>query len=305
METRAHYVLIGLFTVLVVIGSLLFALWLGKSSSDRSYSFYEVVFEETVTGLSKGSAVEYNGIRIGDVADLRLDPKDPRKVLALIRVAAGSPIKEDTHARLAITGVTGTAIIQLLGGTPDSPPLLTSRERPAVIIADPSPFAKLLTGGEDMLTNISRLLEQANRMFSETNINHFSQIVTNIQQATGNLANQSDSVGPVMTELRSMLSEAQGLLKSLDGVLNQDGRQILQQAAGTLESLHRTSRQLESLLVNNSGSLESGMQGLGNLEPIMEDLGEVLNSLRIFTRKLEEDPSGYLLKRDTLKEFRP
>lgn len=30
METRAHHVLIGLFTVLVVGGALLFALWLGK-----------------------------------------------------------------------------------------------------------------------------------------------------------------------------------------------------------------------------------------------------------------------------------
>ena len=44
METRAHHVMIGLFTVLAVGGALLFALWLGKSSMDREYNYYEISF---------------------------------------------------------------------------------------------------------------------------------------------------------------------------------------------------------------------------------------------------------------------
>lgn len=305
METRAHHILIGLFTVLLVLGGLLFALWLGKSHSDRSFSEYEVVFEETVTGLSKGSAVEYNGIRIGDVAALWLDPQDPRKVRARIRVTAGAPVKQDTRARLSITGVTGTAIIQLLGGTPESPPLLTQPGRPAVIIADPSPIAKLMSGGEDLITSITRLLDQANRMFSEANITRFGQIVANIEQATGNLADQSGGLDQAMTQLNATLSEASGVLRSLDGYLDQEGRQVLQQAVATMDSLQRSSRELETLLVDNSDSLESGMQGLAGLGPMLQDLGEALGSLRTFTRRLEEDPSGYLLRRDTLQEFRP
>ena len=81
METRAHHVLIGLFTVIVVAAALLFALWLAKSSSDRQFSDYEIVFNEAVSGLSQGSAVQYNGIKVGDVTQLKLDPQDPRKVL--------------------------------------------------------------------------------------------------------------------------------------------------------------------------------------------------------------------------------
>ena len=305
METRAHHVLIGVFTVLLVAGGLLFALWLGKSSSDRSFSEYEVVFEETVTGLSKGSAVEYNGIRIGDVMALWLDPDAPRKVRTRIRVAAGSPIKEDTRARLAITGVTGTAIIQLLGGTPQSPPLHTTADRPAVIIADPSPIAKLMSGGEDMITSITRLLDQANRMFSEANITRFGQIVANIEQATGNLADQSGGLDQAMSQLNATLAEATQVLRNLDGMLDQDGRQVLRQAAATLESLQRSSRQLENLLVENSDSLESGIQGLAGVGPMLQDLGDAMDSLRIFARRLEDNPSGYLLRRDTLQEFRP
>jgi phospholipid/cholesterol/gamma-HCH transport system substrate-binding protein len=76
METRAHHVLIGLFTVLVVVGALLFGLWLAKSSVDKEFKDYEIVFNEAVSGLSKGSAVQYSGIKVGDVVSLRLDPKD-------------------------------------------------------------------------------------------------------------------------------------------------------------------------------------------------------------------------------------
>lgn len=115
METRAHHVLIGLFTVIVVAGALLFGLWLAKSSVDTEFKDYEIVFNEAVSGLSKGSAVQYSGIKVGDVVTLRLDPNDPRRVLARIRLGGDTPIKEDTQAKLALTGITGTSIIQLSG----------------------------------------------------------------------------------------------------------------------------------------------------------------------------------------------
>ena len=97
METRAHHVLIGLFTVLRR-RRLLFALWLGKSSMDREYNYYEISFNRAVSGLSNGSAVEYSGIKVGDVEALWLEPDDPRKVRARIRIYSGTPIKQDTRA---------------------------------------------------------------------------------------------------------------------------------------------------------------------------------------------------------------
>ena len=123
METRAHHVLIGLFSVIVIGAALLFGLWLAKSGSEGKFNYYDIVFNEAVSGLSQGSSVQYSGIKVGDVAFLRLDPKDPRKVWARIRVVASAPIKQDTTAKLALTGITGTSIIQLSSGTPASPML--------------------------------------------------------------------------------------------------------------------------------------------------------------------------------------
>lgn len=86
MEPRAHHVLIGLFTLVVCVAAVLFALWLAKSKNDGGARTYTVVFNEPVRGLSKGSAVQYNGIRIGDVISLGLDPADLNAVRARIRI---------------------------------------------------------------------------------------------------------------------------------------------------------------------------------------------------------------------------
>src|SRR5690606_13238633 len=102
METRAHHVLIGAFTLLVVAAALAFVLWLAKSHTDQDYGVYDVVFNEAVTGLSKGGGVQYRGITVGEVTQLSLAPDDPRKVIARIRVAGQTPIKVDTHAKLAL-----------------------------------------------------------------------------------------------------------------------------------------------------------------------------------------------------------
>lgn len=79
METKANYVLIGAFTIIVGIGLLLFGLWAAKYSSERSFQAYQVVFREAVTGLSVGSPVQYNGIAVGSITKLSLAPNDPAR----------------------------------------------------------------------------------------------------------------------------------------------------------------------------------------------------------------------------------
>nr|MBP8202508.1 MCE family protein [Pseudomonas sp.] len=194
MEPRAHHVLIGLFTVLMAAAALGFALWLSKASSEQEWRDYDVIFNEAVSGLSQGSVVQYSGIKVGDVIDLRLDPKDPRKVRAHIRVSASTPIKQDTRARLSITGITGAALIQLHSGTPDSPILASQGKQRAEIIADRSPLARLMTNGEDLVISVTRLLDRANQLFSQENVGRISRTLENIEQTSASVAAQRDEL---------------------------------------------------------------------------------------------------------------
>ena len=194
MEPRAHHVLIGLFTVLMVAAALGFALWLSKASSDQEINDYDVIFTEAVSGLSQGSAVQYSGIKVGDVISLRLDPNDPRKVRAHIRVNANTPIKEDTRARLSITGITGASLIQLHSGSPESPMLVSKGDQRAEIIADPSPLSRLMSNGEDLVLSVTRLLNRANQLFSRDNIGRISRTLENIEQTSASVSEQRDEL---------------------------------------------------------------------------------------------------------------
>ena len=217
METRAHHVLIGLFTVLAVGGALFFALWLSKASIDREYQYYEISFNRAVSGLSTGSSVEYSGIKVGDVERLWLEPDDPRKVRARIRVYAGTPIKQDTRARLALANITGSMVIQLHSGTPDSPPLLGKRGEPPLIIADPSPLSALLENGEDLMSNINNLLRSANLMLSEENAGRIGQTLANLEQATSVLAEQRGDLSQALTQLGELGRQTNSALEGLVG----------------------------------------------------------------------------------------
>ncbi|HDS1733556.1 MlaD family protein [Pseudomonas sp. BP8] len=312
METRAHHVFIGLVTVLVVAGALLFGLWLTKSSVDATFKDYEVVFNEAVSGLSRGSAVQYNGIKVGDVTTLRLDPQDPRRVLARIRLSADTPVKQDTQAKLTLAGVTGNAFIQLSGGTPQSPELKGKDGKLAVIVASPSPISRLLNDSSDLVTNINLLLHNANQLFSEDNIGRLSNTLANLEQTTGAFASQkggiTDAIGQlaeVGKQANATLAETQALMRNANGLLGTQGKQAFGSAEQAMNALAESTATINNLLKDNREALDDGAQGLNQLAPAIRELRETLNALKGISRRLETDPSGYLLGRDNNKEFQP
>lgn len=305
MEPRAHHVLIGLFTVLTLGAALLFALWLGKVGADKAFTDYDVIFQEAVSGLSQGSAVQYSGIKVGDVISLGLDPDDPRTVRARIRIVGHTPIKEDTRARLSITGITGLAVIQLHGGSPESPLLEGEDGQPGVIVADRSPLSRLMANGEDLVVNITRLLNRANRLLSRENTDSVSRTLENLEQATAGLAEQRGELSEALQQASAAAREAAALMRSANRLLGDQGGQVLGNAERLMASLERSSRNIEQLLENNRPALDSGLQGLGELGPAIGELRDTLGALRGFSRRLEQDPTGYLLRNDSIKEFQP
>ncbi|THF63752.1 MCE family protein [Pseudothauera nasutitermitis] len=313
METRAHHILIGLFTLIVVGAALAFALWLGKAGHDKQFNHYDVVFEEAVAGLSKGSTVEFNGIKIGEVNDLRLDPRDPRRVLARIRVDSKAPIRTDTRARLTPAGITGLYTIRLSSGDdPASQPLRPAGGEVPVIVAEPSPLSKLLADGGDVMLNVNELLIQARTLFSSENAAAIGRTLQHLEQTTGTLAAQREDMGHTLRQLalaseqaNLALAEAAKMMQATNRLIDGEGRQTLESAQRAMAAFEQAAQSVDKLLVDNRDPLDSGLRGLADLGPAITELRQTLASLRTITRQLESRPADYLLGLEPTKEFQP
>jgi phospholipid/cholesterol/gamma-HCH transport system substrate-binding protein len=310
METRAHHLLIGLFTVFATVAALAFALWMGAATNETHYETYDVLFDEAVSGLSKGSTVEFKGIRIGTVSDLRLDPADPRRVRARIRVDGSAPIYTDTHARLHTASITGLSTIRLTEGSGER-----LKPRPGAIPVIPtelSPLGKLLDSGGDVILNANNALMHVQTLFSEHNLAHIERILNNLELATGTLANSREDMRQMLAQLSSastqantLLTEASQLMQNANRLLDGPGKASLASAQRSMAALENTTQTLDKLLADNRTPLDTGFKSLAELGPAVTELRSTLASLRMIVRRLEERPTDYLLGREPTREFKP
>ena len=121
MERNANYALVGLISTILLIAMIVFLFWLANVAFSQRYDTYDVVFHGAVTGLSRGGDVQFNGIKVGEVSDIKLDASDPNIVHASARVRSDTPVRVDSAASLEPQGITGVNYIQITAGTPSKP----------------------------------------------------------------------------------------------------------------------------------------------------------------------------------------
>ena len=313
METRAHHVLIGSFAILAFLLGLGFVLWLSKTSADREFSYYDVVFTEAVTGLSKGGLVQYNGIKVGEVTQLKLAPDDPRKVIARVRLDGETPVKVDTEAKLGLLGVTGTAFIQLSGGSPGSKPLLPKDAHAVpVIVASESALSKLLSSGEDIVTSVNQSLLRVGQLLSKENVDHvsatlqhFDNIASTIADQRGDMAKALNQLADASSELKSTLTTLHNMASTTNELINTDVRRVLQSTDKAIAAIERVAGSTGQLLDQNQAAIASfSDQGLRQVGPTLLELRETLRSFKQLGDQLGSS-NTLLLGRDQPREYQP
>lgn len=307
METRANYVLIGAFTLVASVGLLLFGLWAANYSSQRSWQAYLVMFDEAVTGLTVGSPVQYNGIAVGSIESLSLDPADPRRVVARLRISAEAPVKTDTRAKLAITSLTGPTIIQLSGGSPDAPSLVTASTDTVPVIAT-SPSAL-----QNITDTANRIVERLDQLLSDDNVARLTATLGHLEQTTAQLADRDQGTQAVLVGVRDAARALETTLGSTNRTVNRIDRDLVQQLPALVAQLERTLARLESTATNADALVQENRpalqqfanDGLGQLGPTLNELRGLIRDLRQVSERLDNNPAGYLLGREAPKEFDP
>lgn len=320
METKAHHVLIGAFVLLTLIGGLVFALWIARVSLDAEFDEYDVVFNETVTGLTKGAAVNFNGIQVGEVRRLSLDRDNAARVLARIRVGSDTPIKTDTTARLTYTGLTGVAIIELVAGKPDALPLVAADGEFAVIQALPSAFQKIMNDGGDVLVRFNEALSRVTEVLSVENTERISNTLAHIEAVSAQIDSDKASLGAALrqadvafadirtaaADFDAFVDKADGTLAKVDQLMQDDVGPAAADLKRTLASLREIGARIDTLLARNGAQIDQlAQKGLPGLTATLEDLRAVAQSLNRITEKLDAGPAAYLLQRDRPREYKP
>jgi phospholipid/cholesterol/gamma-HCH transport system substrate-binding protein len=229
METRANYLLIGVFTLAVIFGAFGFVWWFQRVGDASSRANYEIVYDGSVSGLRKGSAVNFNGIRVGEVYRLDLDANNPQRVIAQVGVAASTPIRQDTKAGLEFQGLTGIASVTLTGGKPDAPKLEAEGGKPPRLVADPNQMQDLMQAARALIGRVDRMLADNEQRLNEImkNVATFTDelntsgkelikggasMVTDLSAAAKSVREAADNLGegatPMLKEYRLLAVDA-------------------------------------------------------------------------------------------------
>jgi len=210
METRASYIVIGIFTLVVFIGGAIAVIWMAGVQFDEEVAEYDAYFEGSVTGLSPGNQVRYRGVPFGIVTGMRIDPKNVERVKVTIEVPKEPPIKTDAVASLEYQGITGVAYVQISGGTQEAPVLETqSGEDNPVIKTAPSQLDVVLEKAPELVTRFIALVDRANQLFNPANQKRFAGILENVEGFTGALSDSSGDIRTMMKNGASSLGEVQ------------------------------------------------------------------------------------------------
>jgi len=321
METRAPYVLIGFFVVLGLVGLVLFGLWSAQFEDDDEWKSYRVIFEQAVSGLSEGSSVQYNGISMGNVRDLYLDPDDPRQVVAEIRVQADAPIREDTVARLSTSGLTGMAFIQLGGGSPETL-LLSPRSdgKPPIIQSEISEWQKLFSASEDIATTASQVLVRFQALLSDENAELVSNALSNIDDLTEALTQDTNlisetlvnaqagsaSLVTVMDKANRTLDQLNKMLLDVDSSLVNQLPELSADIVQTLDQLASMTNRLDQVIAENEQAFaDFGTEGLGQVGPALQELRILLRDFSRIGDRFERNPARFILGGEQLEEYQP
>ena len=295
METRANYILIGAFTLAVILAAFGFVFWFSGPNKTAARRGYDVVFSGSVAGLSRGGAVTFNGLRVGDVTSLGLNPTDPGEVIAHIQVDKNAPVKTDTRARLEMSGLTGVASLALYGGSPSAKALeIQDKENYPTLRADPSQFQSLLETGQRIADQLGAFIDRGNKLL-DTNSSDINKTVANVKTFSDALANNSSDMGSLIANLNSSARKFDTAMDNVNGLLGDSKSEVHKTIVSIGEAARafkRTADNVDSRLKEiAAGITRFTGPGLRQYEALAADGRKTLDEINKAVRSIKRDPS--------------
>lgn len=313
MENKAHYALIGMFVMLFFMAVLAAILWLSNSQFDQQFDDYEVSFNGAVRGLSQGSEVRFNGLKVGEVTRLGLDPDDANVVIAMIQVVSDTPVDTESYARLEPLGLTGLSYIQVFSGGENSPLLKDLSGRDVKRLeGQMSQLETFLDGGGSVIENAAVTLSRINSVLTKDAVNDFHSILENIEYITANVDTSELDIAEINRMIRSIRLAADRVAITADSltetsasvnvIAKEDFRSLLQKAEGSLAQIDGAIGSFSGLTGNGDGLVTDARDAINRLSNSgLTDMEETLDGIRRLVQtfgriadSLEQNPAQFV-----------
>lgn len=264
METRAEYVLVGGFVLVLLAGLAVVLLWFVQAPFKVSAAHYDIYFDGSVSGLGVGSDVRYNGVPVGRVMTIALDPQRPTQVHVTVDIDQNVVIRTDNVAQLQVIGLTGAAYVEIAGASGTAPRLVAEKGQPyPVIRSRSSQLTELFNGMPVLIQKLSTLADQLNDVTNADNRKALTETLANMRQVSAILAAHS-------RDLDASLGGLSAAVKHFD------------QAANNLDQMMRTSQKPVS---------DFTTRGLPELQQLLADSRVLVAELTRLVDSLNRDPS--------------
>jgi len=293
------YSVVGAFVLLLGAVLIIGVLWLASGGAfQKKYDLYLALEDESVAGLNLNAPVKYNGVDVGKVRGIRLDPSNPQRVNLLFAIERGTPIKEDTVAVLKTQGLTGIAYVELSGGAQNSPPLrVAAGARYPVIRTKPSLSARL----ENVLTNVLAKLDSTsssiNAILSEENRAAFKSALADIATVAHTIAARKDAIDTSITHAARTLENTSQATAHMGAVVDRIGR--------SADAVEKMGNEVAKTSASAGKTVDSvgadvkrfSVETVPELERLLGELSLLTTSLRRLSEQTERDPRGLLFGR--------
>lgn len=291
MQARVAYAAVGLFVVVLGAALLGSALWLGSGRQRGDFQHYYAYSKESVAALGPSSRVTYRGVDVGSVSAIELDPQDPMRVRLTLAIRAGTPVKTDTVASIAMQGLTGLGSVELSGGTGAAPLLHeTPGSRYPVIAMEPSLFNRLDTALRTAMTTLDEVSRRLLVILDDDNAAAIAATLANAQRVSADLAGQGERIGRTLADLERIAAAGARAADTLPALGAEAGR-VLDDAQGLIAALRESTQQVTAAAGQSTAQIEySGGVLLPEIERLVVDLRQTTDTLGALGEELSSNP---------------
>jgi phospholipid/cholesterol/gamma-HCH transport system substrate-binding protein len=309
METRANYVAVGAFVVLLLLGAAGVMLWVLGGQFNAKRAFFHMSFAGSVAGLTKDSGVRYNGVPVGKVTDILIEKEHPNHVTVVVALDPTTQIRQDAVATLATQGLTGGSYIEISGGTPQSPPFVNQYEPVGpLILSRTGGLQSVFDRAPELMDKFLAIEDEIHDILGGKNRVAIDQVIENMRKLSAALASHSGDV-------EQILANTADATKKIDQLAT-TANQVMEKAGGVVDHVDTTVGHVntavghvdklighaDKLVGNVDGTVTEMRPGLRDLsqrgarqiEQLVINLNDLVIKVGRVVDELERNPSRFL-----------